>query len=111
MLFLFIIIIFQIILDSDIKAYRANLFSVAVKSNYKTDWKAKHVINLKTRIDKAYNLACYYTIPTDNTSYSLFPAQIDATLCTHIIVAFAQVQNNSVFFKSSFDIEVSGFTS
>jgi len=51
-------------------------------------------------------LACYYSIPIDNTTKSLHPAQINATLCTHLIVAFAQVQNNSVYFKSSFDMEV-----
>lgn len=92
--------------DSDIAAYRAHTFAVAAKSNFKTNWTAKNQIILSKRIDKVYNLACYYSIPIDNTNKSLHPAQIGATLCTHLIVAFAQVQNNSVYFKSSFDMQV-----
>lgn len=64
---------------------------------------------LKTRVDKMYHLACYYSIPAQNTSNTLRPAQINSTLCTHIIVSFAQVQNNTVYFKSSFDVEVRYF--
>lgn len=101
-----IAIVLNIISDSDVMSYRAHTFAIAAKSNYKTEWTAKYNINLKRRIEKMYNLACYYSIPTDNTSDILLPAQINATLCTHLIVAFAQVQNNSVYFKSSFDTNV-----
>lgn len=92
--------------DSDVRYHRARTFAIATKSNYETNWTAKYKINLKKRIDKDYHLACYYSIPNDNTSDSLLPAQINATLCTHLIVSFAQVQNNSVYFKSSFDTNV-----
>lgn len=95
--------------DSDIAAYRAHTFAVAAKSNFKTHWTAKDKIILSKRIDKIYNLACYYSIPTDSTDKTLHPAQINATLCTHLIVAFAQVQNNGVYFKSSFDMQVRCF--
>jgi len=90
-------------------SYRAHTFTIASKSNYKTNWTAKYKVNLKKRIEQPYYLACYYSIPTDNTSNNLLPAQINARLCTHLIVAFAQVQNNSVYFRSSFDIEVRSF--
>jgi len=90
-------------------SYRARTFVIAANSNYTNDWTAKYKIDLKKRIDKAYNLACYYSIPVDNTTDTLLPDQISATLCTHLIVAFAQVQNNSVYFKSSFDTEVRYF--
>ncbi|CAH1716967.1 unnamed protein product [Aphis gossypii] len=92
--------------SSYVAAYRAHSFAIAAKSNYKTYWTAKDKINLNKRIEKTYHLACYYSIPIDNTTESLHPAQINATLCTHLIVAFAQVQNNSVYFKSSFDMEI-----
>lgn len=101
-------IIFNLILDLDTISYRAHTLTIAAKSNFKTNWTAQYKINLKKRIDKIYNLACYYSIPADNST-SLLPDQIDATLCTHLIVAFAQVKNNSVYFKSSFDIEVCYF--
>ncbi|CAI6366535.1 unnamed protein product [Macrosiphum euphorbiae] len=92
--------------NSDIAVYRAHTFAIAAKSNYKTYWTAKDKIIPDKRIDKKYNLACYYSIPTDDTNKTLHPAQINATLCTHLIVAFAQVQNNSVYFKSSFDMQI-----
>jgi len=97
--------------DSDIAVYRAHTFAIAAKSNYKTYWTAKDKIIPGKRIDKTYNLACYYSIPTDDTNKTLHPAQINASLCTHLIVAFAQVQNNSVYFKSSFDMQVRCFIS
>lgn len=87
--------------------YRAHTFAKAAKSNYKSNWTAEFTVIPKKRIEKTYHLACYYSIPNDKTSKNLLPSQINATLCTHLIVAFAQVQNNSVHFKSSFDIEVS----
>lgn len=85
--------------------YRARTLAIAAKSNYKNNWTAKYKVNLETRVDKTYHLACYYSIPTDNSSNTLLPAKINATLCTHLIVAFAQVQNNSVYLSSS-DMEV-----
>lgn len=87
-------------------SYRARKFAIAAKTNSTYEWTAKYKIDLKKRIDKVYHLACYYSIPIENTTDTLLPPQINATLCTHLIVSFAQVQNNSVYFKSSFDIEV-----
>lgn len=90
-------------------SYRSYIFSNAAKSSYTTNWTAEYIELPNKRVEKTYHLACYYSIPTDNTSNTLFPDQINATLCTHLIVAFAQVQNNSVYFKSSFDMEVRFF--
>jgi len=87
-------------------SYRAHTFAIAAKSNYVNDWTANYEVDLKKRIDKAYNLACYYSIPIDNITNTLLPDKINATLCTHLIVTFAQVRNNSVYFQSSFDTEV-----
>ncbi|VVC39783.1 Chitinase II,Glycoside hydrolase, chitinase active site,Glycoside hydrolase superfamily,Glycoside [Cinara cedri] len=92
--------------NSDTISYRAHTLAIAAKSNFKTNWTAQYKINLQKRIDKTYHMACYYSIPAENISTSLLPDQIDSHLCTHLIVAFAQVQNNSVYFKSSFDIEI-----
>lgn len=86
-------------------SYRSRTFALAAKSNYKTNWTAEYKVNLRKRIDKQYHLACYYSIPTQNSSDNLLPSQINATLCTHLIVAFAQVKNNSVYL-SSLDSEV-----
>lgn len=42
-------------------------------------------------------LVCYYTIPGDlNTSWELSPSHIDPHICTHIIVGFAGVVNNTL---------------
>lgn len=87
-------------------SYRAHTFAIAAKNNYKTNWTAEYKVNLKKRIDKTYHLACYYLIPVENSNNTLLPSQINATLCTHLIVSFAQVQNNSVY-MSLFDIKVS----
>lgn len=79
-------------------SYRSHTFAVAAKSNYKTkNWTAKYNVNLEKRINKLYNLACYYSLPTQNSSDHLLPSQINATLCTHLIVTFAQVKDNSVY--------------
>lgn len=86
-------------------SHRSRTFAVAAKSSYKTNWTAEYKVNLRKRIDKPYQLACYYSLPTQNSSDHLLPSQINATLCTHLIVAFAQVKNNSVYL-SSLDSEV-----
>jgi len=89
----------HIIPDLDIAAY-------LTKSNYTTHGTANDKTIRSKRMDKSYNLACYYAIPFDNTNKFLQPAHIDADLCTHLIVASAVVQSNSVYFRSSFDMQV-----
>jgi len=85
--------------DLDIAAYLAT-------SNYTTHETANDKTIRRKRMDISYNLACYYIIPLDNTNKFLQPANIDADLCTHLIVASAVVQNNSVYFRNSFDKQV-----
>ncbi|XP_050434673.1 chitinase-3-like protein 2 [Adelges cooleyi] len=85
---------------------RARAYAYAAKSSHHAHWAAKHLVDLNKRIDKTYHLACYYSIPTNDSSDILYPNQINATLCTHLIVASAQVLNNSVYFKNPFDINI-----
>jgi len=75
-------------------------------ANYRPHGAAEDKIITNKQMNKLNNLACYYSIPTDKTSKFLQPAQIDATLCSHLIVASAQVQDNNVYFKRLFDMQV-----
>ncbi|KAL5237863.1 hypothetical protein ACI65C_005273 [Semiaphis heraclei] len=75
-------------------------------SNYTTHGTAYDKTIRSKRMDMSYNLACYYAIPFDNSNKFLQPAHIDAALCTHLIVASAVVQSNSVYFRSSFDKQI-----
>jgi len=46
-----------------------------------------------------YKLVCYYSIPSGsniNASTDLLPEMINATLCTHINIAFAGIANNNI---------------
>jgi len=73
---------------------------------YSTGWTADTKTIRSKRMDKLYNLACYYFMPSDETDQTLFPNEINPDLCTHLIVAAAEVRNNNVYFKNSFDTEV-----
>lgn len=48
--------------------------------------------------DSEYKLVCYYMLPSENGKQdgSLETNKLDANLCTHINVAFARVENNSL---------------
>lgn len=53
-----------------------------------------------------YKVVCYYNFPGKagdyyNISNVLFPEEIEPDLCTHIILAFVSVQNNSLFIDES----------
>jgi len=73
---------------------------------YSTDWTAKNKTIRDKRMDKSYNMACYYLMPNVYTDEDLYPDEINPTLCTHLIVTAAEVLNNSVHFKNSFDKNV-----
>ncbi|XP_050544154.1 chitinase-3-like protein 2 [Daktulosphaira vitifoliae] len=89
-------------LNPDIILQRSKIVAYAAKSDHDVHWPANQTVNLKKRVEKSYNLLCYYSLPSGNSS-NLLPSKINATLCTHIIIAAAQVQNNSVYIKSSFE--------
>ncbi|KAF5280736.1 hypothetical protein FQA39_LY18019, partial [Lamprigera yunnana] len=44
-----------------------------------------------------YRLVCYYMFPSSNGSSILSPKDLDALLCTHVIVGFASIVNNSIY--------------
>lgn len=53
-------------------------------------------------IEKPYALVCYYVTPSRSSSVDrLYPADVDANLCTHIIISFATVHNNSIHFPDT----------
>lgn len=50
-------------------------------------------------VSKNYSLVCYYVTPSRSSpSDRLYPANIDPFLCTHIIIAFASVDKNRIYF-------------
>lgn len=51
-------------------------------------------------------LVCYYNLPHINQS--LQPQRLDPFLCTHIIVGFLEINNNSIIIEER-DIHVSSF--
>lgn len=53
-------------------------------------------------VEKPYALVCYYVTPSRSSSVDrLYPDDIDANLCTHIIISFATVHNNSLHFADT----------
>lgn len=59
----------------------------------------------------SYKLVCYYNFPDEpenntNITNVLFGEKIDPKLCTHINLAFASIQNNSIFIDN-FQLNVS----
>ncbi|RXG69677.1 Chitotriosidase-1 [Armadillidium vulgare] len=53
---------------------------------------------------------CYYAIPSlgswDKTLKNLNPEDIDPFICTHLIIAFAKIQNNTIQPKKFSDVEI-----
>lgn len=47
-----------------------------------------------------YKLVCYYNFPNQDVD-ALKPGQIDPFLCTHINLAFATIQNNSLYLDAT----------
>ncbi|KAL3270465.1 hypothetical protein HHI36_021012 [Cryptolaemus montrouzieri] len=52
------------------------------------------IYSITIQVPKHPRIVCYYTFP--NQQYNLQPENIDGNLCTHILVAFATILNNSV---------------
>ncbi|KAF5280737.1 hypothetical protein FQA39_LY18020 [Lamprigera yunnana] len=50
-----------------------------------------------TKTSTGYRLVCYYMFPSSNGSSILSPKDLDALLCTHVIVGFASIVNNSIY--------------
>ncbi|XP_022174383.1 chitinase-like protein 4 [Myzus persicae] len=80
-----------------------NISSQTIK--YSPDWTAENKTRSK-RMDKLNNLACYYLMPSDYTLETLYPDEINPALCTHLIVTAARVQNNRVYFETTYDEEI-----
>uniref|UniRef100_A0A8C2LAE1 Chitinase-like protein 4 n=1 Tax=Cricetulus griseus TaxID=10029 RepID=A0A8C2LAE1_CRIGR len=64
-------------------------------------------ILLSAQLGSAYQLMCYYTRwAKDRPDVGSFkPGDIDPYLCTHIIYAFAEIQNNEIIPKSPEDLK------
>lgn len=45
---------------------------------------------------KTFKLVCYYALPSSGAGDDLMPEQINPSLCTHIIIASAQITNGSL---------------
>lgn len=46
---------------------------------------------------RPYHVVCYYSLSQDNdTIWNVQPSKIDPQICTHIIIAFAGIANNSI---------------
>lgn len=53
-------------------------------------------------VEKTYALVCYYVTPSRSSSNDrLYPSEIDPGLCTHIIISFATIHNNSIHFPDT----------
>lgn len=58
---------------------------------------AKHQHN-----EKKYSLVCYYVIPSRSSPRDrLQPSDIDPQLCSHIIIFFASIEENSINFTDT----------
>lgn len=50
-------------------------------------------------------IVCYYTIPAEiDDSTKLVPYNIDPHLCTHIIIGFASIKNNTIHLGNNLNI-------
>ncbi|KAG5309307.1 CHIA chitinase, partial [Acromyrmex insinuator] len=77
---------------------RARMYAESTKENQNADRNTSVSASEQHRHDTTGQvLVCYYTIPGDlNTSWELSPSHIDPHICTHIIVGFAGVVNNTL---------------
>lgn len=54
-----------------------------------------------------FKLICYYALPVNASENDvLLPADLNASLCTHINLAFASVSNDSLIPANAYDVEV-----
>nr|QDA39875.1 chitinase 7 [Phenacoccus solenopsis] len=86
--------------------YRALSYALANDttggSRTKFIYKPNYDVETYQHVEKPYALVCYYVIPSRSSSVDrLYPSGIDASLCTHIIVSFATIHNNSIHFPDT----------
>ncbi|XP_011160586.1 chitinase-3-like protein 2 [Solenopsis invicta] len=87
--------------DAKIAAWlrRARMYAESTKENQNADRNTSVATSEQSHHHGTTGqvLVCYYTISGDlNTSWELSPSHIDPHLCTHIIVGFASVVNNTL---------------
>ena len=85
------------------------------KSNHRKD-AAKLVNKWEEHVNKKNDifsetapkkLVCYYNVPTyQDRPFAVFPEQIDPHLCTHLILGFAGVYNDTIQPSNLKDLEV-----
>lgn len=76
------------------RLYRQEAYSRAIRHHYRHlhhGPKKYHAARVK-QINHSFRRVCYYTVPVDEWP-NLVPSQIDPSLCTHIIIGFAQISN------------------
>ncbi|XP_076060769.1 chitinase-3-like protein 2 [Oratosquilla oratoria] len=56
-------------------------------------------------VNPAIKRVCYYAIPTGDTG-GLLPEDVDVSLCTHIMLAFAHVGNSTIHMSNPGDAEI-----
>jgi len=74
------------------RQYRQEVYSKAIRQNSRHLHKVRKYRVQSGVHQKALKRVCYLTLP-DEKWPSLNPEEIDGSLCTHIIIGFAQVQN------------------
>lgn len=73
------------------RIYRQEIYSRAVRHhNRHLHGPKKYHVTRNKQINHSFRKVCYYTVPTEEWPI-LSPSQIDVTLCTHIIIGFAQI--------------------
>lgn len=89
-------------------AYNSN----ASKEIKYPDLPGNKLFNTFQHVDKStpYLLTCYYVMPNQSDPPNrLFPQDINASLCSHIIISFAVVRNCTIPLPNEYEATVSYF--
>lgn len=74
------------------RLYRQEIYSRAVRhhNRHLLHGYRKYHVHRNRSINHSFRRVCYFTVPTEEWP-NLRPAKIDPTLCTHIIIGFAKI--------------------
>lgn len=104
---------------------RADLYAKAFNNKHKYLMKTPNIANSKseeeelltnspyqmsTPAPEGFQVVCYYSLPSNATPVDdsvLMPDGLDASLCTHINLAFASISNYSLVPTNQYDTVVS----
>lgn len=91
--------------------YRALTYALANDSSIHVDTNGYDSTETYEHEEKKYSLICYYVVPSRSSPQDrLSPSKIDPTLCTHLLISFATLDNNVIHFIES-EVRVSSFIS